>query len=560
MVDNVNPIPPNLTNGILDESNQGDSNKKDKQGSSDLEIAFKEGVKQVFNIIPNFFGKGEAKSLDGSTRRFNEKKERLEDMAKMIEAFSMRGGNKTLLEYQDDSEFLEYIKNIDKLDTLKASNIDGSEPDKLQLLLEDSLKKDLAIYIAESEEELRKRNSKLATISTEKAENLIDSTEKKNIDAVKYRIMATILFFGILDCLDIASHVLDNFGGDFADSVGRVLRDPNVMGGFSEINKAFGVDKIFEGLSKIPILHDINQFWVDAFSTELLQPFGTIAQSVIQSEVSGIALKSAVLAYQFSSEIGLYKDYAKAQKQTKNIIDDLEHDLTKSSDDIIENVAKEIVKKQEYFRLDTIYLRDFLKSEEIETIDNALKSKLLEAKIKDEKKQEKSAYQWLKDIFDPNNHSKKNDLEKFIVLLSSPENAEALKLVSEVAKKSQGSTQDVIEEKQKILEKFVTDSNYEEIKSLIEKSEQERPEFLRVNFPQNCSRDQFCNLILQSEPRDCDRIIVEIAKNVRVPEVVLNLKNKLSQSRSSGEEEVESYREKVVNRRASTPTAQSISI
>jgi hypothetical protein len=479
------------------------------------------------NWIMNIVGAGEARTLDGNTEKFAEKKQKLENIKHKYEGFSLQGGNKS--ENDDERNLL----NIKSLKTLREAS-DGLEdalelrrggraPDQLEVLMEASLKEDLKKFLTYEEEELRKKNVTFISANSEKNAKEIDSLEQKNMDAIKSRIFFSLIFFGIFEALEVTSSILGNFGGEFSDSIGRVLRDPNSMGPFAEINKAFGVDKIFEGLSQIPILNDINQFGVDALSTEYTQPFAEIANSLIKSEGLDLALKGAILAYQLSNEIDLYKEYSKTQKNIGNAIKEIEGGVEKNTEMVIEKIAENIIEKQENARLDTIYLRDFLRNKDggLREINKKRSSvmKIMDAQILDQNGSARSLYDWLIELQNIDGDERDKKLQTFIVLLTLPENIKSLKVLNEVIKNSIEIDGDEIrKEKKDVLKQFITDSNCKEMKAFLAKSHE--------NFAQDkdSSKDEFIDKILSMPRKDVDEIIVEIAKIARKDQVVFNIK------------------------------------
>ena len=396
------------------------------------------------NWTQNIVGAGEARTFDGNTEKFAEKQQKLENIKHKYESFSLQGGNKS--ENEDERNLLD-IKTLKILREASDGLEDASElrrrgrvSDQLEVLMEASLKEDLKKLLTYEEEEYRKKISSQLSGVYEKNAKEIDSVEQKNIDMIKYRILFSLIFFGALDVLEITGSILDNFGGEFSDSVGRVLRDPNSMGPFADINKAFGVDKIFEGLSQFPILNDINQFGLDALSTEYTQPFAEIANSLIKSEGLDLALKGAILAYQLSNEIELHKEYSKTQKDIGNAVTEVDDYVKKNAEMLIEKTALTIIEKQENARLDTIYLRDFLRN-----IDGGLKEinkkrssvmKIMDAQILDQNGSARSLYDCLIELQSTDGAERDNKLQTFIVLLTMPENIKSLKVLNEVIKNS----------------------------------------------------------------------------------------------------------------------------
>jgi hypothetical protein len=477
------------------------------------------------NWIQNIVGVGEARTFDGNTEKFAEKQQKIEDIKKKYEGFSLQGGNMG----QNEDEELQNIKSLkilhENFDGVIESRRGNRAPDQLEILMEASLKEDLKKLLTLEEEEYRKKISSQASGVYEKNANEIDSVEQKNTDMIKYRILFSLICFGVLDVLEITGSILDNFGGEFSDSVGKVLRDHNSMGAFADINKAFGVDKIFEGLSQFPILNDINQFGVDAFSTQYTQPFAEVANSLIKSEGLDLALKGATAAYLLANEIELRKEYSKTQKNIGNAVTEVDDYVKKSAEMLIEKTALTIIEKQENAQLETIYLRDFLvnKKRDLKEIckNKSSEAKIMNAQILDQNGVGKSLYDWFQELQNSYDDGIERDkkLQTFIALLTMPENIKSLKVLNEVIKNSVEKDGDEIKkEKKDILEQFITDANYKEMKALLAKSHGD------FSSDPSSSKDELIDKILNMPRKEVDKIIVDIAKIARKDQVVFNIK------------------------------------
>ncbi len=478
----------------------------------------------VANWIMNIVGAGVPGTFDGNTEKFAEKQQNIEDIEQKNNKFSLQGGNIWQNEVLDIKSLKTLREASDGLEDALGSRRRGRVPDQLEVLLEASLKEDLKKFLTQEEEEYRKKISSQVSGVYDKNANEIDSVEQKNTDMIKYRILFSLICFGVLDVLQITGSILDNFGGEFSDSVGKVLRDHNSMGAFADINKAFGVDKIFEGLSQFPILNDINQFGVDALSTPYTQPFAEVANSLIKSEGLDLALRGAVVAYQFANEIELRKEYSKAQKNIGNAVTEVDDYVKKSAEMLIEKTALTIIEKQENVQLETIYLRDFLanKKGDLKEIckNKSSEEKIINVQILDQKCVGKSLYDWLHELQNTDEAERDNKkLQTFIVLLTMPENIESLKVLNEVIKNSSVKDSDEIKkEKKDILKQFITDSNHQKLKSILAKSHED------LSSDSCSSKDELINKILSLPRKEVDKIIVDIAKVARKDQIVSKIK------------------------------------
>lgn len=135
------------------------------------------------------------------------------------------------------------------------------------------------------------------------------------------RLLSMAITFGAVDAVSWAVSFFDCFAGvDFETGIGNALRSEKVMGPFSEINKAFGIDKLGEAFSKFPILNDVNNAGLTVVDSTGPVP-NIIKNSIDDNPLLDIFVKGAVAVMQLTSEYKLNKDFQDFRKEAEEKID-----------------------------------------------------------------------------------------------------------------------------------------------------------------------------------------------------------------------------------------------
>lgn len=130
--------------------------------------------------------------------------------------------------------------------------------------------------------------------------------ESANFNAHFYRIMTSLLLFGVIDALDIVGSACDLMGGDFSESIKEIFGSEKVMGDLAEFYRAIKLDEIAGGLTHIPILKELNQFFVDTLTSEYLSPVTEIGGQMLSSELATLTLGAVLIANRGVNEYNLY--------------------------------------------------------------------------------------------------------------------------------------------------------------------------------------------------------------------------------------------------------------
>lgn len=217
-----------------------------------------------------------------------------------------------------------------------------------------------------NEDEINKRKRELFSNLSQSTSSLVQEREEldnKNFNQIYSIILTSLVLSGALDVLEIFSDLLDNFDKDFAQSVGKTLRDPEVMQGFAPVNETFRIDDAFEGLAKTPILNDINQLALETLNSDYLSPISGLAHDFIGSEMAKFAFGGLVLATFINSEVSLFLEYKEFDKQHKDTL----KDISKNLENKINKNAEQISKLMARGHIDSLrnheYLKNYLVSE-----------------------------------------------------------------------------------------------------------------------------------------------------------------------------------------------------
>ena len=291
---------------------------------------------------------------------------------------------------------------------LQESHDENSE-DKAQIdlrhkltlkLIQEELNK-----VLEEKKELRQK----ADIDISKVKNSVDAkadeSESANQDAIKYRLLASLILFGVLDVIDILGKILENFEGvaqQFEDGVKAVMRDTEVLGFLGTVNEALKIDEVFKALSQFPVLTDANQFLLDLAKSETVGYFADGASEMLNttlpdgstatSPAASFLLKGAILIARAKAEFELVIDDSKKAKESESEINKLESHIMGMLDDGIRKFATSIIPietKQALKNIDFKVLQDFRKTGS-ETPER-LKEDLKKCKLLDDDGKEISA-------------------------------------------------------------------------------------------------------------------------------------------------------------------------
>lgn len=177
------------------------------------------------------------------------------------------------------------------------------------------------------EEEKKKKEQQNLIDRRHKIDDGYSEIEAKNFNMHFYRIMTSLLLFGVVDALDILSTAFDLMGGDFSESVKEIFGSKEIMGDLSEVYKALKLDEVAGGLAKIPIFEDLNQFFVDTMSSEYLSPVTSIGGNVLSNELAGLVLGAVLIANRGYHEYNLHQEANNLSQKEKEDIEAIKKNI-----------------------------------------------------------------------------------------------------------------------------------------------------------------------------------------------------------------------------------------
>jgi hypothetical protein len=353
-------------------------NKKDESYSASFLKAsiYVLGLNITLDKIAQAVGKGSGLTYDGSHQENQDQLQQISRISDQIEGRFVALPSHIIEKLKEENPNKDdQINNLNDLWEKKFTEIDKAIAKKI---------------LEEREEEERKIQKKQMKESADLASTIsgnIEQEKKENADSLKYRIFASLIFSGILDVTDIVGCVFDIFGvnEDFAKAVGEAISDNKVLSFFGDINKAFGVDKFAELVSKFPILNDINQSALEATKTDAFQTFSPLAREALTGDLTELAFKFSSVAHVIMGERGLQINHEKRSEENDIKIREFEEKIREEAKPNTDKIASRAIEIETRFKLDEIYMRNYLRAvcESGEEINDSHKQKLNKLIIRD---------------------------------------------------------------------------------------------------------------------------------------------------------------------------------
>ena len=201
--------------------------------------------------------------------------------------------------------------------------------------------------VLDEDEEFRKNVNNQVLPTQYAIEKNKNEVEDANQDAMKYRLLGSLIFFGVLDILEIAVHVCEAFGLDkFEDGVKAVLENEQVMDFMAKVNQVLGLGEVAKAFAQFPILNDLNQLVIDLAKCDLVSPFTEIAGEALGSKPAEYALNVAILLAGVNEEVRLNIEAKKKTEEGEAKLDKLEPEIKKMADEYLEHSARSIIEME----------------------------------------------------------------------------------------------------------------------------------------------------------------------------------------------------------------------
>jgi len=345
----------------------------------------------------------------------------------------------------DFEEYLKIRNSIENDFDIKSGLIGKEEFDNL--LNDEEFKNRIrAVNYAKAlqnidEEEKKKILKNTRAISQRELENESADQEldNKNFNMHFYRVMTSLMLFGVIDVLDIFGSALDLMGGDFSDSLKEIVGSQEVMGDLSKLYTALKIDEMVGLASSLPILEDLNQFFVDALSSDYLSPITSVGENFLSSQLAVLTLGAVLIANRGYQEYDIYtqakklnekeeKDLKQLKENIKISIKNFQKDPTlifhKKNRVDMENYRSDIY--WDKVRSDNQFCEAFLTKAQnfleknISNVDNNIDK--LTDKEKQDHQESKECFNKLKEFLEDTSFSSAEKIDKFEKYLELPQN------------------------------------------------------------------------------------------------------------------------------------------
>lgn len=407
------------------------------------------GLKAALDKIESATGSGQGLTFDRSYQENQEKLGEVERISGQVDARGVTLPQHIIDELNKNKPGKE--DEIKKLEELWNDKLEEIEKAIAQKILEERL---------EEERRLQKQHLERVVMVADGVNKNIEDEKNENADSLKYRIFASLIFSGILDVTDILECVFNIFGvnDNFAKAVGEIVANNDLMSFIGDVNRTFGIDKVMEGISRVPIVNDINQAALDLTRTDAFQTFSPLAKEAFTGDFTEFAMRIASFVNIVIGERGLQINHEQRSKENDEKIRELEEIIREESKPDAVKIATRVIEVETRFRLDEIYIRNYLKAvfDDGQEINDSDKRKLGHFEIRDDNKENcGTLLDKINEAKDETDKAKKiskiNEILKLVVEDKERNNMDVLNSFREVARESfyessQSNQSDIIED------------------------------------------------------------------------------------------------------------------
>lgn len=357
-----------------------------------LAKAFCERLSRPFKQVLGSSGQ----SFDGSSDKYNDTISNVSDLQEFVNNSSGIGAVKNMSEKYYEDHLKKSLNGDNKKEDEETINnkIDAALQ---ELILKQKKIKELLDEIEKEDERIRKKASDDIGKTHDSIVGKVEEVESENQNAAKYRLLASLILFGVLDVLNLVAEIAGHFGevGEkFHEAVKKVVTNPNCMSFFADVNQTLKLDVVAEAVASTPIFEDLNQFAVDAFTSEYLGSITSLGFDAIQGDLADYLLRFAAVVYVINSEVALGKKFDDVDEKIKA---EYEKCRIKVKEELEKNEitrAENIIEKETESELGMIYV-GALKRAKIDNMSDTLKEDLKKIEIVDHEGIKKNALELL---------------------------------------------------------------------------------------------------------------------------------------------------------------------
>jgi hypothetical protein len=403
------------------------------------------------------------------------------------------------------------MKIFERIDQIEAARVTRLKIAEEILKIDDEEKK-------KEEEKLRKQMSSL------KGE--ADNLGKENANAIIGRILTSLVGLDVLDVLDIAFSILENFvDTNFANGVKNLVADEKITGPFAKMAHALRVDEFAGLLAKTPIIGDVNEGFTQFANSDYVSPFSSILGQAMQSEAANLLFRALVITRTLSQEVELSGRYKETQEKIDSAIPKMDEYLKDSINNHIEKMAPRIIELETKDELKHLSFKAFLEDKvSLNTIfsDEFLGKKMRDVEGKDSPT---SIKDYIENLRDPNADDQKKEAMKDFA--KNPQNREIIEIILNTVDQKYSLNQECEEGKKEVLQKIIQKVEHDSLKK----------QFLEGGFAKSFTPEVYGGIkkgleegkdlsgaIMGLEKTQIDNAIVAIAKIVKHDEMVQKIK------------------------------------
>jgi|GEM_PF-5884934 hypothetical protein len=321
------------------------------ENSNPDKVSAKAFVEGLFRPLRQVIGSS------GQSLEFKDTFDKHNALQELVNNISARGAVKKMSEEDAENHLKESVKSDHRQQD--QATIDNKITAAWQeLILKQKQIKDLLDEIEKEDERMRKKASNDIGKTHGSIAGNVEEVENENQNAIKYRILASLIVFGVLDILDLVAEIAGNFGevGEkFYEGVKKVVTNPNCMSFLADVNQALKLDVVAEGIARTPIFADLNQLTVDVFTSEYLGSLTSLGFDAIQGDLADYLLRFAVLACVINGEVDLNKKFDDVREKIKDVHEKCRINIKEEYEKYEITTAENIIAKETENELKIVY-------------------------------------------------------------------------------------------------------------------------------------------------------------------------------------------------------------
>lgn len=452
--------------------------------------------------VPGAIAGNNSATIDGSKEIFQQQFQDMHGVLDRLREFNTTSG-------MSDEKKQEFDDRIDQAQVMSVARLKMAE-EILKVDEEEKLK---------AEEKLRKQMTSL------KGE--ADDLEKENANAIIGRILTALVGFDVLDVLDIAFSILENFvDTSFSSGVKNLVADETITGPLAKMAHAFRIDEFAGLLAKFPLIGDVNEGFTQFANSDYVSPFSSIIGQTMQSEAANLLFRGLVVARAVSQEVELSGRYKETQEKIDSAIPKMDEYIKDSINNHIEKMAPKIIELETRDELKHVCFRAFLDDKDT-SLDKIFSNEFLGKKMRDADSNDSttSIKDYLENLKNPDADTDKKEAMKDFA--KNPQNRAIIEIILNQVDQKYSLNPDCNDGKENILKKITEGVELDSLKS----------QFLNGDFAKSFTPEVYGGIkkgleegkdlsgaIMGLEKTQIDSAIVAIAKIVKHNEMVTKIK------------------------------------